>query len=220
MFVTCSDILSLKARRVQLFCQHLDSTIGPLFRPGHVIEIAGEAGAGKTQWALQLSVCAAVSRNLKLKFVKLKRVKMGRPKPMPRRPKSYPYAATRRSFIFTSSLGVSSPTLYPTTFSDFPSNTATKIHSWIDQIGETSWPFDSFIGLTPGVKKTTIDICGSLIVFINYVEQGGGSKFVKIALLNSWTAPMIRCFERGCGLFLFSCDLLMIFTNSLNYLMT
>ena len=64
MFVTCSDILSQKTRRVQLFCQHLDSTIGPLFRPGHVIEIAGEAGAGKTQWALQLSVCAAVSRNM------------------------------------------------------------------------------------------------------------------------------------------------------------
>jgi len=30
---------------------------------GHVVEVAGEAGTGKTQLALQLSLCASVPRN-------------------------------------------------------------------------------------------------------------------------------------------------------------
>ena len=70
---------------------------------------------------------------------------MGRPRPKPRRPKSYPYPATRSSFIFSSSLGMSSPTLtFPPTlsfaptsnFADLTSNSASKIQKWIDQIGE------------------------------------------------------------------------------------
>ena len=28
---------------------------------GHVVEVAGEAGAGKTQFGLQLSICAALA---------------------------------------------------------------------------------------------------------------------------------------------------------------
>ena len=33
----------------------LDKVLGPAIRPGHVIEVVGEAGSGKTQFGLHLS---------------------------------------------------------------------------------------------------------------------------------------------------------------------
>ena len=37
------------------FCAMLKGLIGNAFKPGHVVEIAGEAGSGKTQMAIHLS---------------------------------------------------------------------------------------------------------------------------------------------------------------------
>ena len=41
--------------RPKLFCSMLDKELGPAIRPGHVIEVVGEAGSGKTQFGLHLS---------------------------------------------------------------------------------------------------------------------------------------------------------------------
>ena len=41
-------------------CPLLDEVLGPALRPGHVVEITGEAGSGKTQVALHLSAKAAI----------------------------------------------------------------------------------------------------------------------------------------------------------------
>ena len=46
--------------RPKLFCSMLDKAIGPSLRPGHIIEIVGEAGSGKTQLALHLSVRSVI----------------------------------------------------------------------------------------------------------------------------------------------------------------
>ena len=46
--------------RPTLFCSMLDKEFGPCLRPGHIIEIVGEAGSGKTQFALHLSVRSVI----------------------------------------------------------------------------------------------------------------------------------------------------------------
>ena len=46
--------------RPKLFCSMLDKVLGPSLRPGHIIEIVGEAGSGKTQLALHLSVRSVI----------------------------------------------------------------------------------------------------------------------------------------------------------------
>ena len=46
--------------RLRLFCSMLDEALGPSLRPGHIIEIAGEAGSGKTQFGLHLSARSVV----------------------------------------------------------------------------------------------------------------------------------------------------------------
>ena len=38
----------------------LDESLGPCLRPGHVIEVVGEAGSGKTQFGLHLSARTVV----------------------------------------------------------------------------------------------------------------------------------------------------------------
>jgi len=84
-------------------------------------------------------------RSLDFRFPVTRKIMMGRPRPKPRRPKSFPYPAARRSFIFSSTLGLSSPTLTfaPTTnFADLKSassSASAKIQKWIDRIGEHEW---------------------------------------------------------------------------------
>ena len=46
--------------RPKLFCSMLDKALGPSLQPGHIIEIVGEAGSGKTQLALHLSVRSVI----------------------------------------------------------------------------------------------------------------------------------------------------------------
>ena len=46
--------------RPKLFCSILDDAIGPTLRPGHIIEVVGEAGSGKTQFGLHLSARSVV----------------------------------------------------------------------------------------------------------------------------------------------------------------
>ena len=46
--------------RPKLLCSMLDKSFGPCLRPGHIIEIVGEAGSGKTQFALHLSVRSVI----------------------------------------------------------------------------------------------------------------------------------------------------------------
>ena len=42
------------------FCSMLKGLIGNAFKPGHVIEIVGEAGSGKTQMAIHLSARSVI----------------------------------------------------------------------------------------------------------------------------------------------------------------
>ena len=54
--------------RPKLFCSTLDKKIGPAIRPGHVIEVVGEAGSGKTQFGLHLSA-RTVAQELRVEDV-------------------------------------------------------------------------------------------------------------------------------------------------------
>ena len=54
--------------RPKLFCSTLDKEFGPAIRPGHVIEVVGEAGSGKTQFGLHLSA-RAVAQELRVEDV-------------------------------------------------------------------------------------------------------------------------------------------------------
>ena len=47
-------------------CPLLDEALGPALRSGHVVEITGEAGSGKTQVALHLSAKAAIEEPILL----------------------------------------------------------------------------------------------------------------------------------------------------------
>ena len=49
--------------RPKLFCSMLDSALGPALRPGHIIELVGEAGSGKTQLALHLSARSVIDKS-------------------------------------------------------------------------------------------------------------------------------------------------------------
>ena len=42
------------------FCSMLKGLIGNAFKPGHVVEIVGEAGSGKTQMAIHLSARSVI----------------------------------------------------------------------------------------------------------------------------------------------------------------
>ena len=42
------------------FCSMLKELIGNAFKPGHVVEIVGEAGSGKTQMAMHLSARSVI----------------------------------------------------------------------------------------------------------------------------------------------------------------
>ena len=55
-FQTVADVVKKEAKksRPKFVCPSLDHTFGPAIRPGHVIEITGEAGAGKSQFLLNL----------------------------------------------------------------------------------------------------------------------------------------------------------------------
>ena len=54
--------------RPKLFCSTLDKEFGPAIRPGHVIEVVGEAGSGKTQFGLHLSA-RTVAQELRVEDV-------------------------------------------------------------------------------------------------------------------------------------------------------
>jgi len=53
-FVTALDLAKIKKKRPVFGCSSLDEAIGPAIRPGHVIEVTGEAGAGKSQFLMNL----------------------------------------------------------------------------------------------------------------------------------------------------------------------
>ena len=55
----CPSLISLSSRP-KLFCSMLDKSLGPCLRSGHVIEVVGEAGSGKTQFGLHLSARVVV----------------------------------------------------------------------------------------------------------------------------------------------------------------
>ena len=58
----CPSILPF-TYRPKFHCPMLDEAIGPSLRAGHVVEITGEAGAGKTQMALHLCARAVLESN-------------------------------------------------------------------------------------------------------------------------------------------------------------
>lgn len=43
----------------RLSCQMLDEALGPALRDGHVVEVVGEAGSGKTQFLLDVTSSVA-----------------------------------------------------------------------------------------------------------------------------------------------------------------
>ena len=52
--VTALELWNRKVRKLSLGCAHLDSLLGGGLTNNGVIEVAGEAGSGKTQFCLQL----------------------------------------------------------------------------------------------------------------------------------------------------------------------
>jgi len=60
MFSTALDEMRREncSRRGSLSCPLLDHVVGASFRPGHVIEVTGEAGSGKTQLLVNALACS------------------------------------------------------------------------------------------------------------------------------------------------------------------
>ena len=59
----CHPSIQQNTFRPKLLCSMLDSAFGPALRPGHIVEIVGEAGSGKTQLAIHLSARSVIDKS-------------------------------------------------------------------------------------------------------------------------------------------------------------